>query len=330
MAGSIAGVGHTMPRRNRLRTTAKAELGFREPKVELHAKGLDNPSHMEFTDDGRLLVTERSAGHIVDVTDGGEVGTAESFAWNLERPASMTMLSDGRILVSESSTGKVKDITGGGDGNDADVYAEGLDSPYTLISVEDGDDTRIIVRENNGDHQVGMLEITGGGHADDMDYVVSKIPSKPKSPGITELSDDWWGHWHQAPDYDCGTWDIVADGEVIYSVGALGQFVHASLDDDDVTTHAEHLDDDRILAWGFETLGGSKYNADDGLAYVTEPEEGAVAAFDPDAPMDQRFSPRVVQGLKGPTCVRFGPDNEEMYVCGRYEGVIWKVTDFRA
>ncbi len=38
------------------------------PKVTLHATNLLNPNHMEWIIDGRLLVSEYSAGRVKDIT----------------------------------------------------------------------------------------------------------------------------------------------------------------------------------------------------------------------------------------------------------------------
>ena len=43
------------------------------PDVQLHAVNLTNPSHMEWTVDNRLLVSQSTAGSVVDITDGGDM-----------------------------------------------------------------------------------------------------------------------------------------------------------------------------------------------------------------------------------------------------------------
>ena len=54
--------------------------------------------------------------------------------------------------------------------------------------------------------------------------------------------------------------------------------------------------------------------------------QGSIFRVDPDAD-NQSTDPPVVRGLNQPSCLRFGPDNE-MYVCGRGDGVVLKVTDY--
>ncbi len=62
--------------------------------------------------------------------------------------------------------------------------------------------------------------------------------------------------------------------------------------------------------------------------YVTQPSKGSVMAVNPATPQDYRHDLPVVQGLAMPTCVRFSPDGESMFVCSMATGSVWKITDF--
>jgi sugar lactone lactonase YvrE len=55
---------------------------------------------------------------------------------------------------------------------------------------------------------------------------------------------------------------------------------------------------------------------------------GTVMAVDPSDPGDYRFDPPVVQGLSMPTCVRFSPDGDSMFVCSMPTGSVWRLSDF--
>lgn len=41
-------------------------------ELEIHAYSMLNTGHMEWTPDGRLLVSEFSRGRILDITEGGD------------------------------------------------------------------------------------------------------------------------------------------------------------------------------------------------------------------------------------------------------------------
>lgn len=71
------------------------------PDVELHAANLVNPSHMEWTFDGRLLVSQPTNGSIIDITDGGDMSHATPWVTGLDGPASILPRENGEILVAE-------------------------------------------------------------------------------------------------------------------------------------------------------------------------------------------------------------------------------------
>lgn len=303
-----------------------------EPNVDLHATNLHNPSHMEWTNDDRLLVTERTAGQITDITEGGDYEGAEPFAEGLEGPASMAVMppDDGRILASECWAGRIKDVSGGGDVSDVEPFAFDMNGPYSLIRVpKDTGEQKLYATDSEGPPLgTRILDVTDGGAGDDHDVIVNRIPSRPKFPGMTRRKENWQKTW-TADNVDCGYWGIAYKGNLGYVCGDLGQLVKAKEDDDEVVSHMEHLEAGNLLAEGLRRAGGARYNREDGLVYITEPHAGQIMAVDPERQRNYRFDPRVMQGLVYPTCVRFGPDNESMYVCGRGEGVVWRITDFR-
>ena len=62
--------------------------------IELFAVGLHNPSHMEWTPDGRLLVSDLTAGKVFDITDGGDVTQTAPVAEGLGGPAAIVPVDD--------------------------------------------------------------------------------------------------------------------------------------------------------------------------------------------------------------------------------------------
>ena len=307
------------------------QVAQRDVDVTLHATNLNNPSHMEWTHDGRLLAAERTNGRLVDVTDGGDFGGLSDeddrvFAHNLEGPSSMAMLPDGRVLVNECWSGRIVDITGGGDASEAEAYATDLDGPYSILYHDANDKLYTTVSPNSRHSRI--IDVTGGDDADDHPVVVDDIPVRDKFPGMTPR-ESWPDGW-EATQVDCGQWLVSGGEHLLYSAGPLGQIARANPDPDEgPTTHMEHVDAGNLVARGLDRVGGSKYNRKDGLVYAAEPFEGSIVAVDPQDSRQYRFSPRIARGFVLPTCVRFGPDNDTMYVCGRGEGVVYEIENFR-
>jgi glucose/arabinose dehydrogenase len=64
-----------------LKEVQEVKVGGRTRRVYVRpfAWGLKNPSHMEWTPDGRLLVSEHTAGTVRDITKGGDASEAKPF-----------------------------------------------------------------------------------------------------------------------------------------------------------------------------------------------------------------------------------------------------------
>lgn len=61
--------------------------------------------------------------------------------------------------------------------------------------------------------------------------------------------------------------------------------------------------------------------------YVTLPKEGSILSVNlRERGKDYRFTPPVLRGLNMPSCVRFSPSGDEMFVCSFAVGGIWKIT----
>lgn len=318
-----------MAKRNQRERTAAAETAFRSPNVEVFAYNLDNPSHMEWTNDGRLLVSEHTSGQVTDITEGGDMQDADPFAEGLEGPSSMLPLDDGRLLISEAFGGRVTDISSGGDFSDDDGFAQDLSRPYSVVNRIDQDGKEHVQVTEKHETASGALigtvtDITEGGSRENFEAYLNDIPVYEPPVGTAKLPDG-----DDVMTGSCSSWETVtmSGKRVFLSISPLGQILDVT--DAAGKSYGELLEDeDRLVADDLHHTGGLKYNSRDGLIYGVEPYEGTVFAADPDGEGHNKFSPGVTRNLNGPSCLRFGSD-DEMYVCGRGEGVILKVTDYK-
>lgn len=312
------------------------------PTVTIHARNLHNPSHLEWTHDGRLLVSEHTAGRITDVTEGGDMSEAEPFATGLRSPASIEPVPDGRLLVSDTWGDRIVDVTGGGEVTADDTYASELQNPYSLCRVYANDQHRLYTTENLSGRKNVVTEVTGGGPASENDRVVNGIHSVPTAPGVsprpeadwTERFDDstaWQNQWHQYASGGCtDDWITDASGRTFLKTRAFGHITE--LTDVDPTgqpvDYRTLIERGNVVARDLGSVGGIKYNPVDGFIYGAKPESGELFRVDPDGPAEQRFNPPLVSGLSRPSCLRVGPDSETLYACDQADGVIWKISDF--
>ncbi len=313
--------------------TKRQGVEYAAPTIEVHAKNIHNPSHMEWTDDGRLIASSHSSGQIYDVTEGGDLAEAEPYAKGLNGPASILPLDADRLLVAESYGERVTNIAGGGDFDDSESFASGLSRPYSLgRTVDSNGELRITATEKRataaGSLEGYVTDITGGGT--EHNTLMNGIPTHGGPIGAKPSDASWeWDQPQEAgPLTDCDSWtsfDAETD-RLFLSVSALGEILEIS--DVENRSYREVIHDDgRVIARGLQHTGGLKYNSRDGLLYGVEPYAGNVFAVDPSDDSLDAGQP-ILSGLDKPGCLRFGPDNE-MYVCGRGQDVILKVTDFR-
>lgn len=299
------------------------------PKVELWARNLHNPSHVTWSDDGRLLVSEHSAGRIVDVTDGGDVTDAEPFVTDLDGPASMTVTSAGRLLVAETWAGRIADVTGG----DPETVVDGLEKPHSLVSLGRGDRERVYVTEERDGLQHWITDATV---PDDLRAVFDGFPVEIDRPGstplsVTERDGEFSRTWEEYAAASAAGCQMAATdlGDRLFVTGGRAGIV-LELTGREGRSYAELVADGAVVARGLGPTGALVLNQDDGLLYGALTDDGGVFAVDPDREANYRFRPKLVEGFVEPTSVAFGPDGggSEMYVCSRSEGVVWKVTNF--
>jgi len=292
-------------------------------KVELFATNLHAPSHMEWTPEGRLLVSEHTSGYVKDITDGGDMRDVEPFAFGLQGPSSILPLEDGRILVAEMWAGRVSDIGGGGNVADREPVADGLKGAYSLARSNGS----VYATERRTPSISQVTEIINTEGRSPYRPHVTNIPSAvmPGLEGLTPL-ELWPDEWLNVL-AGCSPW-IEPDGpygEIVLSVSPLGQLVRVPKEGGDCLSLTE---EGHVLATGLGWMGGMKTHPDGDHIYVSQPQKGTVVAVDRSGPHDYRFQPPVVQGLNMPTCVRFSPDGETMFVCSMPIGGVWRVTNF--
>lgn len=298
-------------------------------EIELFATNLMNPSHMEWTPDGRLLVSEHTNGTIKDATNGGDLANEPPVATGLDGPASIAPLKDGRILVAEAWGGRIKDISKGGpDYAHAPAFASGLSMPYSIVERNlDGKD-RLFVSESFGPHHAQITEFTAGGDVRSaFGEFITNLPSVAGEPGLTPLH-SWPHDWENFAAAGCvKDWEDTGDGGAKHyvAVGPLGQIFDVSSGGGD---YFDLLKANQLIARGLHQLGGLKMNSHDGLIYAVEPKAGTVVAIDPAKQHNYKFEPPVVRGLNMPTCPRFSADGQILYVCDSGVGGIWKITGF--
>ena len=294
------------------------------PDVTLHAVNLINPSHMEWTLDGRLLVSQSTAGSVVDATRGGNMLDAIPYASGLRGPASILPRKTGEILVAEMWGGTVRDISSGGDVSDNDAWIDRLSGPYSLAEKTDEGGTRTFVTESYNGRDAWLSEITDEKL---LKRRIDNIPVKPGFVGQTPL-DSWPSGWQKYALGNCvKNWqDTDSKSNSHYlAISDMGQVLEITDADGD---YMSLIKEKRAIAWGLGQVGALKHHPHNGLLYITQPSSGEIYALNPDKPQNYHFLPPVVKGFKYPSCIRFSPDGSRMYVCDQADGVIWQVQDF--
>lgn len=304
--------------------------------IELFAWGVHNPSHMEWTPDGRLLLSDVTAGRVFDITDGGDLSEKAPVAEGLAGPTALVPVDD-MVLVVESIAGRISNIANGR----RETFASGINFPYSAALYEKDGRRQILASEVVSEFRAQYLDITSGGERASFDVFISDIPRRRvqlfagKHP--TGHVD---GNGQALPGNSnpgvlmngCNTWLtrlVFGDGSVHLGmkVGALGAFMRIP----DAGGSAFDLLEDRanVLASGLDPVGsGCIQHPTSRRVYVTQPLTGEIRAFDLDAPGYLGFEPPVVSGINQPTCVRFSPDGRFMYACGQGDGVVWRIANF--
>lgn len=294
--------------------------------IDIHAYNLRTPTHMEWTTNGRLIVSEHTSGTIKDITEGGDQSGNEPFVYGLRGPSSIAPLKDGRIYVSEMWADRVIDVSLGGDATDNLPSFDGLNSPYSIIFL---DNTFFVVeRESKISNRVSKVDPDTGS----IEHFITDIPAMPM-PGIEGLlppeafPDKWEQYLFSFTACTGWTDPPFINGKVtgIISSSVLGIIAKYP---DTPTSFMDLAKSDNLIATGLDWKGGMRQNPNDGKIYITQPHKGTIVAIDPNIQKDYRFEIPVIQGLTMPSCLRFNKDGSEMYICSMASGIIWKVTGF--
>lgn len=301
------------------------KLDLSKGKVEVFATNLQTPSHMEWTKDGRLLVSETSAGRVSDVTNGGKITEDNIVFDGLNGPSSIAPLEDGRIYVCETFANRVTNI--GKDSDNEELNFDNFNRPYSII-VKD-DNLEVVERESKFSNRVVKVNMENG----DITKKITHIPALPL-PGLEGLlpteqfNDNFRENWFLYS--GCSGWKAAfldREGKIhsLSSSSVMGTIVY---DPDIPAPFLDLVDMVEPIATGLDLMGGMIQNKENLMLYVTQPRKGTVMEINPFESKDYRFTPPIVQGLNFPTCIRFSPDYKEAYVCSSPTGSIWRFYDF--
>lgn len=111
---------------------------------------------------------------------------------------------------------------------------------------------------------------------------------------------------------------------LVMNSSVMGQLIQIPINGGDYSTF---VDSDAVIAKGLGHMGGMIQRPGTEDLYLTLPKDGSVMAIDLASPgKDYRFEPPVVRGLNMPSCVRFSPDGDTMFVCSFAVGGVWKIS----
>lgn len=107
--------------------------------VSVFATGLSGPFGLLRTNAGRLLVAERDAGEVTDITAGGNFTGAAPFASGLVSVGDLAQTADGRIFAAGWISGDITNITAGGIFTPAAAITSTPSSAYSIVVGPAGD-----------------------------------------------------------------------------------------------------------------------------------------------------------------------------------------------
>ncbi|MFC0596202.1 hypothetical protein ACFFFP_08510 [Thermus composti] len=283
---------------------------------------------MEWTPEGKLLVSEHTAGTVRDISKGGDASESKPLAFHLRGPAAIRPTGEGKVLVAETWGGTITDIANGGDARKLPKLATNLKGPYTLAILK----KKIFVSESRSIFMTQITCLTLADRGIEPKVYISDIPARHGEPGLTP-PESWPDKWEKYAAAGCvKNWiDDAAGRDFFYlAVGNLGQIFRIKPDEmPEQITYSELIDHpNTLVAWGLHRLGGMRFHPPSGLLFAVQPEMGEVIAIDPAKPGNYHFQPPVVRGFRMPTCVRFSQDFDKMYVCSSADGVVWQVEGF--
>lgn len=272
--------------------------------IEPFAIGLIHPGHMEFTQDGRLLVSEFGKGQVTEITQGGDFRNAKPFAYNLKHPAGIvTNYKGNRILVADTGLQKIIDITEGGDASKCPVIYDGLKGAYGMTIFKDE-----LYAVYSDDEENGLVKITGD------KFSKSHIFSGGYPNTTHNLP-----YFNTVDGGDCGSWAAVAMGDrLLYTVAGNGTIY-------DVTEGKSFNKKNGEFITGLNNPLGSWYVPQFGHIFIAERNSGNIKVI-PETGGYAKYYPAILTGLKQPSCLRFAPDLKAMYVCDFANNAVMKAS----
>jgi len=273
-------------------------------RISVHAFGLLQPSHMEWTEDGRLLVSEFGRGNIFDITAGGDYRDAKPFASGLAHPAGiLTNYEGSRIIVADTGRGEIVDITGGGHRLKENIVGSSIPGAYGLTLFRDKLFTAFSSETENG-----VARVTGGSFTEG-DIHFGGFPNGNRNhPAYLSFMGA------------CPTnWSTVAfNDRLLYVHSSLGAIY-------DVSEEAVFTADTPKFVEGLDEPLGMIYHEPTKLLYIADRGSGSVKPIPSGGEVNMRFVSPVATGFRRPSCVRFHPARSVMYVCDMAECVVWTV-----
>jgi hypothetical protein len=274
--------------------------------MEVHAWGLLHPGHMEWTKDGRLLVSEYGRGRVTDITDGGDYRDATPFATGLSNPAGIITTYQGSgILVADNGSDEIIDISHGGDVSGSPRAIFSVPAAYGIVEFQGG-----IYANFSDEHRNGVVKLAVGRSFTESETVSGDFPTGPSSgpaysPHFSGCSKNWTS--------------IAAGERILYSHAALGAIY-------DVTdpTEVGPLESRKVVSDLSNPLG-MWYDEGFRLLFIAERDTGSVKAVPLNSPVSPRFIPPLVTGLRFPSCIRLAPDRSALYVCDFHDCCVWRV-----
>jgi glucose/arabinose dehydrogenase len=274
-------------------------------EIAPHAFGLLHPTHMEWTAEGRLLVSEFGRGAVVDITDGGDYRNASPLATGLQNPAGLCTTFEGdRIVVADTGRSQIFEITDGGQFADAAPVAS-IPGVYGIVEMDNA-----LYAVYSTDTENGITAVDGSSFAPETAHF-GKFPNGSRDhpsylPGMVACPSNW-----AALAFD--------DSRMLYVHSGLGAIY-------DVSKPGSFDTETPKFAEGLHRPLGMIYQPVTNLLYVAERGTGSIKPVPKEGCLDMRFVPPVASGFRQPSCLRFSPDGTMMYVCDMAENVVWRVS----
>ena len=297
-------------------------------KVHLrpHAWNLHAPTHMEWSSDGRLYVSEHTSGTIRDITRGGDASRSRPVARGLEGPAAVKPRQDGTLLVTETWGDRLSIV---GPNGKRETIVEDLQAPYALGIVDPERENEVIVSESESLHLTRILLIDLS--KNQRRIILDKIPARHGEPGLARPGD--WPDWERHAAAGCvKNWiDPLHPRYIHVAVGAMGQIIRvpkAKLENATPVSYADFISQavEAVVVKGASVLGGIYYHEPDDHLYWLHPLAGELMAAPAEGCLNVHFTPPLLRGLRGPTCVRPGLKPGTFFVCSSADGVVWEAA----